>query len=135
MADTRTILLVDDYPDALDVWEIFLRAEGFHVLTAGNGFQALTLATKNRPDVIVMDLDLPDISGFEVARELRSQEDTRNIPIIAATGHSHMAQHDKARNAGFDAVVVKPCDPDTLVGQIQRLLGANGARPAATIGH
>lgn len=135
MAVARTILLVDDYPDALDVWEIYLRSEGFRVLTAATGQQALSTAAGSIPDLVVMDLDLPDVSGFEVARELRSRAATRHIPMIAATGYSHAAQHDRARHSGFDSVLVKPCDPDELVAEIHRLLAAHGAQLPASIEH
>jgi CheY-like chemotaxis protein len=135
MPGARTILVVDDYPDALDVWEIYLRAEGFRVLTAGTGQQALATATADIPDLVVLDLDLPDLSGFEVARELRSRAATRHIPLIAATGYSHVIQQDKALQSGFDSVVVKPCDPDALVVEIQRLLAAHGAPPPTSIEH
>jgi CheY-like chemotaxis protein len=131
-ATGSTILLVDDYPDALDVWELYLRAEGFRVLTAANGHDALARATAEMPDMVVMDLQLPDLSGFEVARELRSRPATHHIPLIAATGYSH-AVHDEARQSGFDSLIVKPCDPDTLVAEIRRLLGGRtDPRPAPT---
>ena len=135
MTGARTILIVDDYPDALDVWEIYLRAEGFQVLTAGTGQQALSTASAHIPDLVVLDLDLPDLSGFEVASELRRRAATRHIPLIAATGYSHVAQQDKAQQSGFDSVIVKPCDPGALVAEIQRMLVANGALPPAPIEH
>lgn len=133
MAVASTILIVDDYPDALHVWEIFLRAEGFQVLTAGNGHQALSCAATALPALVVMDLDLPDISGFEVARELRSRAATRHIPLIAATGHSHVVQLGEALQSGFDAVMVKPCDPDVLVAEIRRLLDGSAPRSSASL--
>lgn len=132
MTGARTILIVDDYPDALDVWEIYLHAEGYRVLTAATGQQALAAASTEIPDLVVLDLDLPDLSGFEVARELRSRAATRHIPLIAATGYSHVVQQDKALQSGFDAIIVKPCDPDALVVEIQRLLSAQRASSASS---
>jgi CheY-like chemotaxis protein len=119
---TSTILLVDDYPDALDVWGLYLRAVGFAVLTAADGPTALTMATEQHPDLIVLDLELPGKSGIEVAAILRAQASTRDIPLIAATGYSHMKQIGLAHEAGFNAVVIKPCDPDALLREIRRLL-------------
>ena len=116
------LLIVDDYADALDVWEVYLRAEGFNVLTAADGQTAFAEAVRVKPDVIVMDLELPGKSGYEVARELKARPDTRAIPLIAATGYSHVKQLDLARASGFDAVMVKPCDPQSLVAEIRRLL-------------
>jgi two-component system, cell cycle response regulator DivK len=117
-----SLLIVDDYPDALDVWGIYLRAEGFNVLTASDGQSAFAEAIREKPDVIVMDLELPGKSGYEVARELKARADTCAIPLIAATGYSHVKQLDLARASGFDAVMVKPCDPQSLVAEIRRLL-------------
>jgi DNA-binding response OmpR family regulator len=116
------LLIVDDYADVLDVWEVYLRTEGFDVLTAADGQTALDEAIREKPDVIVMDLELPGKSGFEVAHELKARPDTRTIPLIAATGYSHVKQLDLARASGFDAVMVKPCDPQSLVAEIRRLL-------------
>jgi CheY-like chemotaxis protein len=126
---TSTILLVDDYPDAVDVLALYLKGEGFDVLTANDGERALAEALRARPHLIVMDLEMPVLSGYEVAARLRQHEETRDIPLIAATGHSHARQLEDAVRAGFDAVIVKPCDPDELVTQIRRLLELK--RPAA----
>jgi two-component system, cell cycle response regulator DivK len=135
MPVASTILIADDYPDALDVWEVYLRAEGFEVLTATDGQEALSRATEAHPDLVVMDLEMPGYSGFEVARMLRSRADTRAIPLIASTGHSHAPQLEEARRCGFDAVLVKPCDPDTLVGEIRRLLAARPSSGSAPADH
>jgi len=117
-----SLLIVDDYPDALDVWGVYLRAEGFNVFTASDGQSAFAEAIREKPDVIVMDLELPGKSGYEVARDLKARADTCGIPLIAATGYSHVKQLDLARASGFDAVMVKPCDPQSLVAEIRRLL-------------
>jgi DNA-binding response OmpR family regulator len=127
-----SLLIVDDYPDALDVWGVYLRAEGFNVLTASDGQSAFAEAVREKPDVIIMDLELPGKSGYEVARDLKARADTCAIPLIAATGYSHVKQLDLARASGFDAVMVKPCDPQTLVAEIRRLLRKPEATAAAS---
>jgi len=116
------ILLVDDYSDALDMWGLYLRSCGYEVLTSGNGLEALEIAVASRPDVIILDLDLPGITGFEAARRLKRLPATRAIPLIAATGYSHAKQLDEARRAGFDVVLVKPCEPTVLIQEIERTL-------------
>lgn len=116
-----TVLLVDDFVDALEVWDLFLSAAGFTVATATDGAAGLSKARALRPDAIVMDLQMPGLSGADVARALRADETTRHIPLIAATGHAR-GHDDDARAAGFDSVVVKPCDPDALVAEIRRLV-------------
>jgi CheY-like chemotaxis protein len=118
----RHILIVDDYPDALEIWALFLRLRGYRVSTAADGATALAEAEQSLPDLIVLDLELPGISGFEAARRLRRNAATQDIPLIAATGYSHQRQLAMARDAGFDQIVVKPVDPDSLVEEIERLL-------------
>ena len=118
----KHILIVDDYADSLDMWALYLRAVGYRVSTAADGAAAIAQAERLLPDLIVLDLELPSVSGFDVAKRLRANPETQFIPLIAATGYSHMKQLDRARAAGFDQIVIKPCDPDMLVEEIERLL-------------
>ena len=116
------ILVVDDYPDTLDVWTVSLQAAGFEVVTAIDGLTALAMAEALVPDLVVLDLELPGRSGYDVATLLRQNPATRHIPLIAATGFSHEAQIERARRVGFDVIMVKPCDPVDLIGHIERLI-------------
>jgi len=122
----KHILIVDDYADALDVWAIYLQSMGYRVSTAADGLTAVAKGEELLPDLIVLDLELPGLTGFEAAKRLRANPDTASIPLIAATGYSHARQLDLARQSGFDTVVVKPCDPDLLVLEIERLLDLAG---------
>lgn len=117
-----TVLLVDDYPDTLEMWTLYLRAHGYSVSTADNGIDALAMARADIPNLVILDLDLPGISGYEVARRLRGGESTSQIPLIAATGYSADQQLAEARDAGFDTILVKPCDPEGLVRAIENVL-------------
>ena len=129
MGTPASILIVDDYVDALEAWRLFLRAAGFEVRTAADGVTALEEALANPPDLIVMDLELPRMSGLDVARALRERDETRDIPLIVATGYSHAQVLAQSKDVGVDSVIVKPCDPDHLVSEITRLLESrrNGA--------
>ena len=118
----KRILLVDDYPDALEIWGLYLRSLGYDVETADDGLKAVEQAERALPDIIVLDLELPGITGFEAALRLRQSPNTAAIPLIAATGYSHVKQLDQARQCGFDSIVVKPCEPAALVAEIERLL-------------
>ena len=118
----KRVLLVDDYPDALEIWGLYLRAMGYEVVTADDGLRAVEEAHQHLPDVIVLDLELPGITGFEAAIRLRNADDTAEIPLIAATGYSHVRQLNQARDSGFDSIIVKPCEPQALVAEIERLL-------------
>lgn len=134
METPASILIVDDYVDALEAWRLFLRAAGFEVHTAADGVTALAEAVARRPDLIVMDLELPKMSGLDVAKALRQREDTRDIPLIVATGYSHAQALAQSQDVRVDAVIVKPCDPDQLVSEIRRLLEVsrrNGASKPA----
>jgi len=123
------ILLVDDYPDALDVWSLYLTMCGFEVVTAGDGLAAFDVAQRERPDLAILDLELPGISGFELARRLRAEGGVAAIPLIAVTGHSQPDRIEEARRAGFDLVRTKPCDPDNLCVDIRRLLAESQQNP------
>lgn len=127
MPPTR-ILLVDDYPDALEIWGLYLRSLGYDVDTADDGLKAVAQAQQSIPDIIVLDLELPGITGFEAAVRLRQRPETAAIPLIAATGYSHAKQLDQARDCGFDSIVVKPCEPAALVAEIERLLARSRQR-------
>ena len=127
MGAGQHILIVDDYPDALDIWALYLRSMGYLVSTASNGAEAIAAAERLLPDLIVLDLELPLVSGFDAAKHLRANPLTAAIPLIAATGYSHRGQLDRAREAGFDQIVIKPTDPDALVDEIERLLSSTEA--------
>ena len=87
-----------------------------------HGFQGLDKAFKLGPDIIVMDLLMPNLDGWEAIRLLRNRACTRQIPIIALTGDSRVEDLKLARNAGCDLVLLKPCAPDVLLGEVRRLL-------------
>jgi CheY-like chemotaxis protein len=134
----RRILIVDDYVDSLESWALFFTMCGFDVLTAGDGEAAVRIALASRPDVALLDLDLPIMTGVEAARQLRAAPETRTLPLIATTGYSGGTRFHDAESAGFDRILVKPCDPSGLLAEIERLLAArpapdgtgDGQRPA-----
>jgi CheY-like chemotaxis protein len=117
------VLLVDDYADALEMWSLYLRMSGYDVVTASDGQQAIDQAIAAHPAAIVMDLELPVLTGIEAAQRLRQMPATATIPLIAATGYSTSRQLDAARDAGFDLILIKPCDPARLLHEIERLIG------------
>ena len=118
------VLLVDDYPDNRDIYVQFLTYSGLRVEEAENGHQALDKAFSLRPDVIVMDLSLPGLDGWEATRRLKQDPRTRDIPVIALTGHA-LAGHSKvAFDAGCDAFITKPCLPERLLDEIRAIVTA-----------
>jgi len=129
----KRILLVDDYPDALEIWGLYLRSMGYDVIEADDGLKAIAQAHAHKPDLIILDLELPGITGFEAAVRLRKSPETRDIPLIAATGYSHLKQLNQARASGFDSIIVKPCEPAALVAEIERLLQAAEEMTSAAV--
>lgn len=119
---TRRVLLVDDYPDARDMYRVYLTFSGFEVIEAANGMEAIQLASDKPPDIILMDLSLPVMDGWEATRRLKSDPRTAGIPVVALTGHALAGISEGARAAGCDAFVTKPCLPDDLVREIRRVL-------------
>lgn len=116
------VLVVEDYDDARAMYVEYLRFSGFRVAEAVNGVEALQRAFALRPDVILMDLALPRMDGWEATRQLKADARTRQIPVVALTGHALASHVEGARQAGCDAFVTKPCLPDALVYQIRRML-------------
>ena len=117
------ILVVDDFDDAREMYSEYLEFAGFRVETAKNGAEALDCAFKQPPDLILMDLSLPVMDGWEASRRLKADQRTKAIPIVALTGHALAGYADGARRAGCDAFVTKPCLPEALVNEITRILG------------
>jgi len=118
------VLVVEDYQDAREMYTAYLQFSGFDVAEAGNGVEAIEKTQELLPDIVLMDLALPRMDGWEATRRLKSDERTRHIPIVALTGHALAGHAEGARAAGCDAFVTKPCLPDALVAEIRRLLDA-----------
>ncbi len=129
-----TVLLVDDYPDAREMYSEYLQFSGFDVVEAANGMEALERAVDATPDIILMDLSLPVMDGWEATRRLKADERTAEIPVVALTGHALAGISEGARQAGCDAFVTKPCLPEDLVREIQKVLGGPGDRRHARHG-
>lgn len=116
------VLLVDDYPDAREMYAEYLQFSGYDVIEAANGMEALQRALDSAPDIILMDLSLPVMDGWEATRRLKSDERTAPIPVIALTGHALAGISEGAKKAGCDAFVTKPCLPEDLVREIRTML-------------
>ena len=118
------VLVVEDYQDAREMYAAYLQFSGFEVAEATNGLEAIEKSLELMPDIILMDLALPKMDGWEATRRLKLDDRTKHIPIVALTGHALAGHAEGARQAGCDAFVTKPCLPDALVAEIQRMLAA-----------
>ena len=126
-AAPRRILLVDDYRDAREMYAEYLQFLGFDVVEASNGVEALERAVDDHPDVILMDLSLPVMDGWEATRRLKADKRTAGIPVVALTGHALAGFSEGAKRAGCDAFVTKPCLPEDLVKEINQVLERSSA--------
>ena len=118
----QKVLLVDDYSDAREMYTEYLEFMGYEVLQAQNGVEALERALDSCPDIILMDLSLPIMDGWEATRRLKADKRTQSIPVVALTGHALAGISEGAKEAGCDSFVTKPCLPEDLVKEIRRIL-------------
>src|SRR5579871_865620 len=116
------ILVVDDVADNRDIYTQYLVHDGFQVALAGDGQEALDKAAQLAPDLIVMDLSLPVMDGWEATRRLKQNGITKHIPVIALTAHAQDGVAETAGEAGCDRFITKPCPPDELARDIARIL-------------
>jgi two-component system cell cycle response regulator DivK len=118
--DQRYILVVDDEPLNLKLFTLTLMRRGYRVLQATNGYHAFVLAHDERPDLIVMDVQLPEISGLEVTRVLKDSAHTRNIPVVIAT--AFIIDDEELRGSGCDGYITKPYAMKDFIQLIESLI-------------
>jgi two-component system cell cycle response regulator DivK len=117
------VLLVEDNEMNRDMLSRRLIRRGFQVVFAMDGQQGIDLARSERPDVILMDMSLPIIDGWEASRRLKADDATRSVPVIGLTAHAMSGDREKAIEAGCDDYDTKPVELERLIGKIERLLG------------
>ena len=125
---TKRILIVEDHELNLKLLRDVLEAYGYETITTGQGEASLPLARQHLPDLILMDLQLPDISGFEAVRRLKDDAATQAIPIIAVTAFAMVGDERKALTSGCDAYVAKPILLREFLSLVERFIGAAPAR-------
>lgn len=125
----RRILIVDDNQDASDILVLMLGRLGHDARAAYDGRDALKTAADFHPEVVLLDIGLPGLNGYDVARQLRSQPGGREMVLIAATGWGQDADKQRAHEAGFDFHMTKPLDPDALRKLLANLPPRGGVNP------
>jgi CheY-like chemotaxis protein len=120
----KKVLLVEDNEMNRDMLSRRLTRRGFEVIFAVDGQQGVDLARSERPDIILMDMSLPVIDGWEATRRVKSDAATRGVPVIGLTAHAMSGDREKAIEAGCDDYDTKPVEIDRLIGKIERLLGS-----------
>lgn len=121
-ASDITVLVVDDLADNLVLISLSLQTSGFRVLTANNGEEAIKVAMLARPDLILMDIAMPELDGLSAVRKIRSLPELQHVPVVALTAFSTSGFRQAAYEAGFDAYLTKPLDFDRLNSLIRMLL-------------
>lgn len=114
----QKILVVEDNEDNLTVLCDELEYVGYEVISAANGEEAIEKTFTERPDLILMDISIPVIDGWEATRRLKADPKTENIPIIALTAHAMAGDAEKAKAAGCDGYIAKPCTPDEVAAKV-----------------
>jgi two-component system cell cycle response regulator DivK len=121
---TKRILVVEDQEDNRQILRDLLANAGFEMIEAEDGQQALTQAAKHKPDLILMDIQLPLLDGYEATRQIKADPALKDIPIIVVTSYALSGDEEKAHAAGCDAYVAKPFSPRALLAKIREYLPA-----------
>lgn len=118
----RTVLLIEDNEQNRYLATFLLEAGGFAVVPASDGICGIELARTTRPAIILLDIQLPTLNGYQVAHALRSDENLQSVPVIAVTSYAMAGDREAALAAGCDGYIEKPIDPDTFVAEVTRFL-------------
>jgi len=131
--ENKHILLVDDFKDNLELYKYFLSRRGFRVTLAGDGQEALDKAFELTPDLVVIDLSLPVVTGWEAIRRLKADNRTKQIPVLVLSAYDFSST---SAEIGCEGFLVKPCLPDTMIAEIDRALRkkAQSKGPASSVG-
>lgn len=119
----KTILIVEDNELNMKLFRDLLEAQGYGILQTRDGMQALDLARKERPDLIVMDIQLPQVSGLEVTKWIKADDDLKHIPVVAVTAFAMKGDEEKIREGGCEAYVAKPISVKDFLTTIERFIG------------
>jgi len=122
----HTVLIADDEHNIRHILDFSLNAEGFDVLSAHNGEDALSLALEHRPDLIILDIMMPGKGGIETCRALKSDPQTAGIPVVLLSARSSQADREAGAEAGANDYITKPFSPQRVIDTVQGLLGVAG---------
>jgi CheY-like chemotaxis protein len=123
MADTKRVLLCDDDPAILRVLQVNLEIEGYDTLLAHHGEEALAIAQAEHPDLIILDIMMPRMDGYETCDALKTDDKTKDIPIVFLSAKAQDADIERGRTHKVEDYLTKPFDPDRLIEVVERLIG------------
>jgi len=116
------ILIVEDDNQSLYMLTFLLESNNYEVLQSNNGFDGIQKAHELKPDAIILDIQLPEMNGYEVTKALRENDELKNMPIIVVTSFAMIGDKNKALDAGADGYIEKPIDPDTFIAQMESFI-------------
>lgn len=120
----KSVLIVEDNDDNRAIYAVMLARSGFRVLEAADGATALELIDAERPHLVLLDISIPKVSGWDVAHFVKCREDTRSIPVVALTAHAYVKDRERAASIGFDEYLVKPIEPREVLECVIRMIGS-----------
>jgi len=120
---TKRILVIEDTEDNRQILRDLLSSAGYEIIEAADGESGVAMAAQHRPDLILMDIQLPVIDGYEATRRIKGDPATRHIPIVAVTSYALVGDEAKTREAGCDGYVAKPFSPRHLLEKVREFLG------------
>ena len=120
---SKTILIVEDNELNMKLFHDLLEAHGYETVQAKDGMEVLDLAREHRPNLILMDIQLPEVSGLEVTRWLKEDDELKSIPVIAVTAFAMKGDEEKIREGGCEAYIAKPISVKSFMGVIEKVLG------------
>lgn len=123
------ILIADDEPGVVKILGMRLKANGYHIIAANDGATAIKLAHHEKPDLIILDIKMPDIDGYAVLQNLKASPDTMSIPVVLFTALPPEQTQEKATQLGAEGFVSKSADPDEILAKITEILGQMESRP------
>jgi two-component system, cell cycle response regulator DivK len=118
----HVVLIVDDDSDTRVVFGTILRHHGYEVFEAADGHKALQIAGEHMPDLVIMDLEMPVLNGYEALTRLRANASTQTVPVVAVTALAWAKDRERALRAGFAECIVKPCEPMQLLARVRSYL-------------
>jgi len=125
MYENKKILVVEDELKIRNVISMYLKKEGFSVLETGDGLEALSLTEKEKPDLIILDIMLPGMSGYEVCRKIKSNEDTKDIIIVILSAKGQEWEKSEGYQVGADLYEIKPFSPRQLINNVKTIISKN----------
>ncbi|HEX2058116.1 MAG TPA: response regulator [Actinomycetota bacterium] len=121
--DSKRVLICDDDPVILRLLEVNLELEGYDVLVAHHGEEAFEIASRELPDLVILDIMMPRLDGYQTCQKLKAQSSTQDIPIVFLSAKAQQSDIEKGRSYGVSEYLTKPFDPNDLLGVVERLVG------------